>query len=213
MHVAQLWRYPVKSCRGERLDAAEVRGDGIPGDRAMYVADGSGDAVTARTRPGLLGIHAGLDGHGEILVNGRRWHHPAAAEAVRRSAGDEHAELVRARGGHRFDDTPLLVATDGAIAALGEDGRRLRPNIVIGGVEGTAERDWEGRRLRFAGGLEILAAHLCQRCVITTVDPDSLEVDPGVLRRINDDWEGRIALNCNVVAPGRVAVGEAVEVV
>jgi len=31
---------------------------------------------------------------------------------------------------------PLLVATDGAIAAFGHDGRRLRPNIAVGGVEG-----------------------------------------------------------------------------
>jgi hypothetical protein len=36
----------------------------------------------------------------------------------------------------RFDVLPLLVATDGAIAALGEDGRRLRPNVVVGGVDG-----------------------------------------------------------------------------
>jgi uncharacterized protein YcbX len=40
------------------------------------------------------------------------------------------------------------VATDGAIQALGVDGWRLRPNIVVGGVDGLAEREWPGRRLR-----------------------------------------------------------------
>ena len=51
---------------------------------------------------------------------------------------------MRATGPERFDILPLLVATDGAIAAFGHDARRLRPNVVIGGVEGLAERAWEG---------------------------------------------------------------------
>src|SRR5215831_11639187 len=49
---------------------------------------------------------------------------------------------------NRFDVLPLLVATDGAIAAFGYDGRRLRPNIVGGGVSGLNERRWEGQSLR-----------------------------------------------------------------
>src|SRR5204863_101986 len=57
------------------------------------------------------------------------------------------ASLVLANGLERFDVLPLLVATDGAIRALGADGRRLRPNIVIGGVSGLDERTWEGARL------------------------------------------------------------------
>ena len=44
-----------------------------------------------------------------------------------------------------------LVATDGAIAAFGRDGRRLRPNLVIGGINGLDERKWPGRRLRTGG--------------------------------------------------------------
>src|SRR5207302_944061 len=58
------------------------------------------------------------------------------------------ARLVRDDGVERFDVLPLLVATDGAIRALGTDRRRLRPNIVIAGVEGLAERTWEGRQLK-----------------------------------------------------------------
>ena len=58
------------------------------------------------------------------------------------------ARLVRDEGLDRFDILPLLVATDGAIAAFGRDGRRLRPNLVIGGVAGLEEREWEGGTLR-----------------------------------------------------------------
>jgi len=41
----------------------------------------------------------------------------------------------------------MLVATDGRHRAFGYDGRRLRPNIGVGGVEGLAERDWPGKAL------------------------------------------------------------------
>jgi uncharacterized protein len=208
VRVGQLWRYPVKSLGGERLQQAEVREDGIPGDR-MLVVRRNGRLLTGRRRPQLLGLAARLGEDGEPLVDGRPWQSSAVAEAVA-AAGGDGARLARAPGGHRFDDTPLLVATDGSIEELGEDGRRLRPNIVIAGVEGRAERRWPGRRLR-AGELEIAVSHLCERCAITIVDPDSGELDPDVLRRIRADFDGRIALNCTVARPGRVAVGDPVE--
>jgi len=94
------------------------------------------------------------------------------ARDVRRAAGEE-ARLVRYDGVERFDVLPLLVATDGAIESFGHDGRRLRPNVVIGGVAGLAERGWEGRRLRL-GSCLIAARDLRARCVMTTFDPDTL---------------------------------------
>ena len=42
MHVAELWRYPVKSLAGEPLDSAEITADGIPGDRVVQVYDARG---------------------------------------------------------------------------------------------------------------------------------------------------------------------------
>jgi len=77
-------------------------------------------------------------------VDGRSWYSPEVAADVALIAG-EGSRLVRYEGAERFDVLPLLVATDGAIAAFGYDSRRLRPNIVIGGVEGLSERDWPGR--------------------------------------------------------------------
>jgi hypothetical protein len=49
------------------------------------------------------------------------------------------ATLARDEANDRFDILPLLVTTDGAIAAFGRDVRRPRPNILIGGVDGLAE--------------------------------------------------------------------------
>lgn len=210
MHVAELWVYPVKSLAGQRLQRTTLSADGVPGDRRVQVRDGDDRLVTARTRHGLLRLAATLDAaSGEALVAGTPWREPAAAAAVQEAAGED-ARLVPMEGRARFDDTALLVATDGAIETLGVDGRRLRPNIVIGGVKGLAERGWPGGRLR-VGGAVLDVEKLCKRCVMTTIDPDTLAVSPGVLARINAEFESRFALNCWVAEPGPVAVGDAVE--
>ncbi|HXL11128.1 MAG TPA: MOSC domain-containing protein, partial [Gemmatimonadales bacterium] len=189
---------------------ADVRPDGIVGDRVAYVLGAHGRIVTARTRPRLLGHRASLGMDGEPQVDGRPWRAPGVERDVVAAVG-VGASLVLANGLERFDVLPLLVATDGAIRALGADGRRLRPNIVIGGVSGLDERTWEGARLRI-GDVVIGVQDLRQRCIMTTFDPDTLEQDTGVLRRINREFGGRLALNCYVVRPGTIAVGDLVEV-
>jgi uncharacterized protein YcbX len=210
VHVAALWRYPVKSLAGEPVDAVDVREDGFPGDRMLRVVDGRGEPVTARTKPALLALSAVLDGGDRPLVDGHDWGSAEAAAAIAAAAG-EGARLADAgETGHWFDESPLLVATDGAIAALGYDGRRFRPNIVVGGVDGMTERGWDGRRLQI-GAAEIDLGHLCERCVLTTLDPDTQEQDPEVLRRVNAELGGLFARNCWVARPGRIAVGDPVE--
>jgi hypothetical protein len=208
MWVQEIWRYPVKSMAGEPLRRAEVRGDGIAGDRVVHVSDGRGRVISARTRPRLLAHRATLGPDGEPRVDGRPWASGEVAADVRAAAGDQ-ARLVRYDGPERFDVLPLLVATDGAVAIFGRDRRRLRPNLVIGGVRGLLEREWEGRLLR-AGTAIIAVRDLRQRCVVTTFDPDTLRQDAGVLRRIQREFGGLLALNCRVVREGVVAVGEPV---
>ena len=133
---------------------------------------------------------------------------------LRAAAGDD-TDLIRFEPpdvGQRFDVLPLSVVTDGAVQALGVDRRRLRPNIVVGGVEGVAERGWPGRILRIGDTVEIEIRKLRARCVMTTYDPDTLEQDLGVLGRIVHDFDGRIALDCAVRRGGRISVGDPVEV-
>jgi hypothetical protein len=111
----------------------------------------------------------------------------------------------------RFDILPLLVATDGAVAAFGHDRRRLRPNLLIGGVSGLDERDWEGRRLLIGGSVIVELVDLRERCVMTTFDPDTQAQDVEVLRKIRRDFGGKLALNARVLEGGVVSVGDPVE--
>lgn len=206
MHMAELWRFPVKSLAGERLAASSVGEHGIPGDRLVWVCGPEG-VRTARRHHRLLGLRGTLGPDAEPLVNGLPWQSPQALALVRGAAGDD-AWLERADEEDRFDILPLLVATDGVIAAFGRDGRRLRPNIVLGGVDGLQEFGWAGRVLA-VGDVRIHLHSRRGRCPMTTVDPDTLEVDPEVLRDILQRFNGRLALNAEVMRAGRIAVGDA----
>lgn len=211
MYLAEIWRYPVKSMGGERLAEATLGSLGIDGDRVVHVENGTGRVITARTHPRLLAHHAVLDAAGEPLVDGQPWTSGRITAAVQAIVGPG-AHLVRDDSADRFDVLPLLVATDGAITAFGYDGRRLRPNLVIGGVSGLDERRWPGRCLRI-GDVVVGLDSLRGRCVMTTFDPDTLTQDLQVLRSIVDRFGGKLALNAGIVRGGRVREGDAVELV
>lgn len=210
MHVSHLWRYPVKSLGGEPLHEAELTADGVAGDRSVHVRDERGP-LTGRTRHQLLTIPAHTAADGTPQVAGHAWNSDAAAAIIREHAGSG-VHLAAYDGPERFDVLNLLVATDGAVRQLGTDVRRLRPNLLIAGVEGDDERSWPGRAL--AIGDALIGIHsLRQRCIVTTIDPDDGTQDVDVLRRIRDQFDSRVALNAWVVRPGLVRPGDPVSVV
>ena len=209
MHVAEIWRYPVKTMAGEKLSRARIGPLGIEGDRVVRVEDGEGEVITSRSHPRFLGHRGSLGPDVEPLVDGRPWTDPEVAALVADIAG-RGARLVRHEGADRFDVLPLLVATDGAIAAFGHDHRRLRPNLVIGGVDGLAERKWEGGRLR-VGPVLIGVQDLRLRCIMTAYDPDTQVRDKDITRDIYRRFDGKLALNCFVIEGGEIGVGDEVE--
>jgi len=211
MRVAELWRYPVKTMAGERLERARLGSLGIEGDRVVHVEDEDGHVLTSRSHPRFLGHKGTLGADGEPLVDGRSWKSAEVAAEIE-EIGGRHASLMRYDGPERFDVLPLLVATDGAIAAFGHDGRRLRPNIVIGGVPGLAERDWPGACLR-VGKILIGVQTLRQRCIMTSFDPDTQVQDKQITLDIYRRFEGKLALDCFVIQGGEIAVGDEVTLV
>jgi uncharacterized protein len=177
------------------------------GDRIVRVCGPEG-VRTSRRHYRLLGLPGTLDANGRVLINGLPWDSPDALALVKHAAGaDAWREMWT--GVDRFDILPLLVATDGAIAAFGRDVRRLRPNIVIAGVEGLTEREWPGAKLQIGDAIVWLDS-LRSRCHMTTIDPDTLQVNPDVLRDIVRRFDNKLALNAEVLRGGRVRVSDPV---
>ena len=205
--LGQLWRYPVKSMAGQQFAHATLTDLGVPGDRRIWVRGPEG-VRTARRQYQLLGLRGTISSEGEVLVNGHAWDSLAAGDLVRAAAGED-AWLERAPMGHQFDILPLLVATDGAVTAFGRDIRRLRPNLLINGVEGMAETTWEGAELEIGDAIIELDS-LRGRCPMTTVDPDTITRDPAVLKDIGRRFGGKLALNAAVGRGGNITVGDPV---
>ena len=211
MTVQEIWRYPVKSMAGESLASADLTESGVAGDRIVQVRSATGKIMTARTRPLLLRHRAVLNSGNQVLVDGRPWDSKDVARDVEAAAGPG-AHLVQSDAEDRFDVLPLLVETDGMLAAVGHDRRRFRPNVVIAGVPGLTERQWEGAQLRI-GSVIIGMDNLRARCIMTTFDPDSGKQDLGVLQRVQTEFNGQLGLNSFVITPGRISVGDAVELI
>ena len=211
MYLKEIWRYPVKSLAGEQLRETSLTEGGVEGDRRIVIVNGNGRVITARRYPGLLGLKGSLGKDGIPLVQGQRWHEQGSLARVREATGLA-AEFLEVRGKESFDVLPLSVATDGAIDYLGVDRRRFRPNLLIGGVRGLAERAWEGSALRI-GKAVIRMAQLRGRCVMTTWDPDTQVQDSNVLRRIVKELDGTLSLDSFVEQEGTVRVGDQVELI
>ncbi len=217
IRIGALWRYPVKSLAGETLAEAELTSDGVRGDRLVHVRSPRGP-LTGRTRHALLTLPATTDADGEILVAGHPWQsEPAQALIAERAGGD--ASLAAYGGPERFDIANLLVATDGELtefaARHGEplDVRRLRPNVLLTGVPFGTTAEWPGAAA-LAVGDALIGVHSPRgRCIVTSIDPTTGAQDLDVFRRIRTDFGGELALNCWVIRPGIVRVGDPVEVV
>ena len=210
IRVSQLWRYPVKSLHGEALESVHLTPDGIEGDRVVHVGGAHGP-LTGRTRHGLLTLRATTGSDGVPRIEGNLWDSPEAASLVREHGGQE-ARLVADARPERFDILNLLVATDGAVERFGYDVRRLRPNIVLSGVPPEMEPELPGQAITIGDAL--IGVHsVRQRCIVTTIDPDSGEQNLDVFRRIRTVFGGELALNCWVIRPGLLRLGDAVKVV
>jgi uncharacterized protein YcbX len=121
--------------------------------------------------------------------------------------------------GTYFDAFPLHLLTTASLAALGArnasarfDVRRFRPNIVVStdDAAGFIETEWSGRTLRI-GEAQINVEMPCVRCVMTTLPQGDLSKDPSVLRTIVRDAAQNVGAYASIATPGRITVGDAVE--
>lgn len=122
--------------------------------------------------------------------------------------------------GTYFDAFPLLLLSRASLESMARrspgsafDERRFRPNLLVSGTDPTEafpESAWAGRRLR-AGGAVLRATVACPRCVMTTHGFDDLAKDPGIMRALVREAGGNLGVYASVETPGRVRVGDALE--
>jgi hypothetical protein len=224
MEVAELWRYPVKSMAGEQLATAEVSPGGVNGDRSLAAfALGPGATVqplSARQLPALLKYRAAREGDA-VLVAGPEldpvaWDDQAVGTSLRRECR-RPVQLRKVPWG-AFDDSPILMVHLDTTAALSTemaapvDHRRFRANLYLRGegIEAHGEPQLVGREIR-CGDVVLEATKACQRCSITTRDPDTWEVWPQLLRQVVQVHHEMVGVYCRVLVPGRLARGDPVE--
>ena len=94
MKIAEIWRYPVKTMAGEKLQRVRLGPLGIEGDRVVHVEDAQGQVITSRSHPRFLGHKGALGLDGEPLVDGWPWNSPEVAAKVVDIVGPG-AKLVR----------------------------------------------------------------------------------------------------------------------
>jgi len=122
-----------------------------------------------------------------------------------------------ARQGPFFDAQPVHIVTTGSLAMLSAaypsgrfDPRRFRPNLLVETEEPAAEKTWLGRTLSI-GSLQIHVEKPCGRCVMTTLAQEDLAEDLGILRTAKSLTQGKVGVYGQVTVPGRVRLGDVVE--
>jgi len=222
MIVKQLLRYPIKSFGGESIESTDLLEGGMPFDRAYALIDTqpnrAGKPLTGREQRRLLAYKARAE-DGEIHVRT-----PAGADFKLRDpallAELEHdlgrPILLTRQPGPYHDAADLLVINAASLRALGAefgkplDLRRFRPNVILDAENATpfAESSWAGGRFLLGDAL-LEADYQCERCVMTTIDPDTLEMEPGVLRLIVERHAKDFGVYCRVVRGATIRVGDA----
>lgn len=232
-HVEAIFRYPVKSMVGERLEAANLGWHGLDGDRRLAfrrMDDRSGMPwLTATRLPDLVlfapqrnqgGAQEEISPHirtpdgknlpvfGEDLAAevGRRYGHPV--------------QMMQLRNGI-FDDASISVIASDTVGEIGRltgrnlDVRRFRPNIVVRLLRPAPfqEDKWLGGALSFGEGddaSEIAVTMRDVRCSMVNIDPDSANIEPEVMKAIVRANQNNAGIYATVTRIGELAVGQSI---
>jgi uncharacterized protein YcbX len=175
-----------------------------------------GRVVREVPEPGAAAVTRNYEGR---EIPGRRVEGPLA-EALSEHLGRSVRLLWRDAGSTGADDFPVSLMSVASLRALAPaldgvvpDARRFRMNLTVDGVQAWEEHGWSGRELA-AGDAVLRVVDPVPRCVITTRDPDAGRRDLPMLKvlaELRGKRDVTFGVWCDVVRPGRVRRGDAVE--
>ena len=252
--VESLWRYPVKSMRGEELEEAFAGYPGVYGDRVFAFKSSASPSgfpyFTAREQRRLLQYRprfrypdkaarpvnlteADKMGAGplsadisELMVDietpdGKTLAiDDSALIDILRSEVDEKHQLTLMRSHRAMTDCrPLSIFSLQSARQLSEetetpiDKRRFRANVYLDLAcdNGFAENEFVGRSLRIGPKVIVRVLERDARCVMITLDPDTSERTPAVLKKVAQAHEGTAGVYGAVVVEGMLHKGDSVE--
>ena len=254
--VDSLWRYPVKSMRGEELDEAFASFSGIYGDR-LFAFESSASPkgfpyLTAREQQRLLqyrphfrhpdkaarpinlteaesmGANPVWADPSELLVDvetpdGKTIaiDDPALIDMLRADIDQKH-QLTLMRSERALTDCrPVSIFSLQSARQLGEetgmqlDKRRFRANVYVDltSAQGFAENEFVGRSLRIGPKVMVTILERDPRCVMITLDPDTGEKTPAILKKVAQAHEGMAGVYGAVMVEGMLHKGDSIEVV
>jgi uncharacterized protein YcbX len=229
--IVELNRYPVKSMAGERLTAAELRWQGLAGDRqySFFRANDLGRFpwLSARDLSRLVLYRPSFGDPGDprrsavevTTPEGDRLplDSPELRSRLSEEAGEDLRLLQVGRG--TYDAMPVSLATTATHAAVDAvhgatlDPRRYRSNIVVDAPD--REIAWTGRLLQIGGddGPRLLVNDAIPRCALITIDPDTSERDPEVMRTVAQRFDNAVGVYCATARPGIIRVGDTVRLI
>jgi uncharacterized protein YcbX len=229
-HVEAIFRYPVKSMGGERLEVATLGWHGLEGDRRLAfrrMDDRSGFPwLIASKLPGLLlfAPHRRDGAEGELPTHVRTpdgEELPVFGEDLATEVGRRHGapvQMMQLRHGIFDEATISVIASDtvreiGRLAGRSADVRRFRPNVVVRLLRSVPfqEDEWVGGVLSFGEGDDapaITATMRDVRCSMVNFDPDSASPAPEMLKAVVRTHQNTAGIYGAVTRIGRLAVGQ-----
>lgn len=208
--VLQLWRFPVKSMRGERLEQAEITPGGITGDRAWALIDvATGQPASAKKVndfPGLMDFEArfvepprhGADVSAVLITlpdGSRAGSEGGEADRALSAWFKRELRLVRnTTEGAYLDAFPVSLLTTSTLYRFEEltpgsrfDPRRFRMNLILDtGAPGFIENGWIGRQVGIGDAAWLDVEQADSRCVMTTLAQDDLPEDRDIMRTMTE---------------------------
>ena len=253
--VDSLWRYPVKSMRGEELDEAFVGFSGVYGDRLFAFKSSASPKgfpyLTAREQQRLLqyrprfrypdkaarpinlteaesmGANPLSADFSELMVDVKTpadetlaIDDPALIDMLRAEIDKKHQLTLMRSERAMTDCRPVSIFSLQSARQLAEetgmqmDKRRFRANVYVdlGSVEGFAENKFVGRSVRIGPKVVVTILERDPRCVMITLDPDTGEKTPAILKKVAQAHDGMAGVYGAVMVEGILHKGDLVEV-
>ena len=235
--VKALYRYPVKSMRGEEIEESYVWWHGLAGDRKYAFVQSDNRSgfpwLTARQVPTLLRYQPYFSNSNNLANSPVRVKTPRGQDLLLESDAlrEDIGGLTRLKfhlmklGRGAVDSMAVSMISLASIELIARqsgtddlDPRRFRPNVLVESFDGIAfsEDNWLGGRLIFGertDSVRIRANRKNVRCMMINLDPDTAKQTPAILREVAQTRDECAGIYGSIEKPGTIKVGDVIRLV